>query len=82
MEFPADLKYSADHEWIRVLEGGEAQVGITDFAQSELGELVYIEVETDLKRYIIPIHKNKKFHDIYIKSHFNIFTFVKIKQKY
>ncbi len=45
MEFPEDLKYTREHEWIRV-EGTTATVGITDFAQSELGELVYIEVET------------------------------------
>ncbi len=46
MEFPKELKYSEDHEWIRVDEGSIAYVGITDFAQGELGELVYVEVET------------------------------------
>ena len=46
MEFPKELKYSEDHEWIRVDEGNIAYVGITDFAQGELGELVYVEVET------------------------------------
>lgn len=45
MNFPADLKYTNDHEWIRV-EGDKATIGITDFAQSELGDLVYVEVET------------------------------------
>jgi glycine cleavage system H protein len=45
MNFPAELKYTEDHEWIRV-EGDKATIGITDFAQSELGDLVYIEVET------------------------------------
>lgn len=45
MNFPADLKYTKDHEWIRI-EGDIAYVGITDFAQSELGEIVYVEVET------------------------------------
>ena len=45
MEFPSNLKYTSDHEWVRV-EGNIAFVGITDFAQSELGELVYVEVET------------------------------------
>lgn len=45
MKFPADLKFTREHEWIKV-EGETALVGITDFAQSELGELVYIEVET------------------------------------
>jgi len=46
MNFPADCKYTEDHEWIRLGEGNTAYVGITDFAQGELGELVYIEVET------------------------------------
>ncbi|MEM9823725.1 MAG: glycine cleavage system protein GcvH [Bacteroidota bacterium] len=45
MEFPADLKYTEEHEWIRI-EGDVAYIGITDFAQSELGDLVYVEVET------------------------------------
>ena len=46
MNIPADLKYSKEHEWVKITEGNTALVGITDFAQSELGELVYIEVET------------------------------------
>jgi len=46
MEFPESLKYTEDHEWIRMEEDGSAYVGITDFAQSELDELVYVEVET------------------------------------
>ena len=45
MNFPASLKYTKDHEWIK-LEGNIATVGITDFAQRELGDIVYIEVET------------------------------------
>lgn len=45
MNFPADLKYTKEHEWVRI-EGNIAVVGITDFAQSELGELVYVEVES------------------------------------
>jgi len=45
MNFPADLRYTKDHEWIR-LEGDTATVGITDFAQRELGDIVYVEVET------------------------------------
>ncbi|HVA97602.1 MAG TPA: glycine cleavage system protein GcvH [Bacteroidia bacterium] len=45
MNFPEDLKYTKDHEWIRV-EGNEAYIGITDFAQSELGDIVYVEIET------------------------------------
>ena len=45
MNFPADLKYTKDHEWIRI-EGSEATIGITDFAQKELGDIVYIDVTT------------------------------------
>lgn len=45
MEFPAELFYTAEHEWIRV-EGDTATVGITAFAQSELGDIVYVEIET------------------------------------
>jgi glycine cleavage system H protein len=45
MNFPADLKYTKEHEWIK-LEGDIATVGITDFAQSELGDIVYVEIET------------------------------------
>lgn len=43
MNFPADLKYTKDHEWVRVIEGG-AVVGITAFAQDELGEIVYVDL--------------------------------------
>ena len=46
MNVPANLKYSEDHEWVRVEEGNIAYIGITDHAQSELGEIVYVEVET------------------------------------
>ena len=46
MKFPANCKYTKDHEWLRVEGGNVAYVGITDFAQGELGELVYVEVET------------------------------------
>ncbi|MAC93289.1 MAG: glycine cleavage system protein H [Flavobacteriaceae bacterium] len=45
MKFPEDLKYTKDHEWIKI-EGDEATIGITDFAQGELGDIVYVEVET------------------------------------
>ena len=45
MNFPTNLKYTEDHEWIRV-EGDEAYVGITDYAQSELGEIVFVDVNT------------------------------------
>ena len=46
MNIPQDLKYTQDHEWVRIL-GDKATVGITDFAQSELGDIVYVEVETE-----------------------------------
>jgi glycine cleavage system H protein len=46
MNVPANCKYSEDHEWIRIESDNVAYVGITDYAQGELGELVYIEVET------------------------------------
>ncbi len=45
MNFPDNLRYTKDHEWVR-LEGDTAVIGITDFAQRELGDIVYIEVET------------------------------------
>lgn len=46
MNIPENLKYSQDHEWVRV-EGDIAYIGITDFAQGELGDIVYVEVETE-----------------------------------
>ncbi|MBL7922600.1 MAG: glycine cleavage system protein GcvH [Bacteroidia bacterium] len=45
MNIPAELKYTKDHEWVRI-EGDIATIGITDFAQSELGDIVYVEIET------------------------------------
>lgn len=45
MQFPANLKYTAEHEWLRI-EGDIAYIGITDFAQGELGDIVYVEVDT------------------------------------
>jgi glycine cleavage system H protein len=45
MNFPVDIRYTSEHEWIRV-EGDEAYVGITDYAQSELGEIVFVDVPT------------------------------------
>ncbi|HFC01325.1 MAG TPA: glycine cleavage system protein GcvH [Phaeodactylibacter sp.] len=46
MNLPKDLKYTKDHEWLRVEDDGIAYIGITDFAQGELGEIVFVEVET------------------------------------
>lgn len=45
MNFPEDIRYTREHEWIRVM-GEEALVGITDYAQSELGEIVFVDVDT------------------------------------
>ncbi len=45
MNFPADLKYSKEHEWVRV-EGNTGTIGITDFAQKELGDIVYVDINT------------------------------------
>lgn len=45
MNFPADLKYTKDHEWIKI-NGNEATIGITDFAQKELGDIVYVDITT------------------------------------
>ena len=45
MQFPADLRYTKDHEWMK-LEGNTATIGITDFAQGELGDIVYIDINT------------------------------------
>ena len=46
MNIPNNLKYTKDHEWI-LIEGDQATIGITDFAQSELGDIVYVEVDTE-----------------------------------
>ncbi len=59
MNFPENLKYSKDHEWIRV-ENDEAVIGITDFAQSELGEIVFVDVTSEGET----IDKNEVFGSI------------------
>ena len=59
MNFPNELKYTADHEWIRI-NGNEAVIGITDFAQSELGEIVYVDVDTEGEK----IDRNEVFGSI------------------
>ena len=46
MKIPLDLKYTEDHEWVRV-EGDTAIIGITDYAQNELGDVVFVEIETE-----------------------------------
>lgn len=45
MNFPSELRYTKDHEWVRI-DGDEAVVGVTDFAQHELGDIVYVEIES------------------------------------
>lgn len=50
MEFPANLKYTRDHEWIQLEDDQHAIVGITDFAQRELGDIVYVDVTTEGKQ--------------------------------
>ena len=45
MNFPVELKYTKDHEWVKI-DGDIATIGVTDFAQKELGDIVYVEVET------------------------------------
>ena len=59
MNFPKELKYTADHEWVRI-NGNEAVIGITDFAQSELGEIVYVDVDTQGEK----IERNEVFGSI------------------
>jgi glycine cleavage system H protein len=68
---PAELKYTEDHEWIRIEEGNIAYIGITDFAQSELGELVYVEVDTvgdkvDQKEVFGTVEAVKTTSDLYM----------------
>ena len=46
MNIPSNLKYTKDHEWVKV-QGNTATIGITDFAQSELGDIVFVEIETE-----------------------------------
>ena len=45
MNLPSELKYTKDHEWVKI-EGDVAIIGVTDFAQSELGDIVYVDIET------------------------------------
>ena len=46
MTFPADLRYTKDHEWIKLVDGNTAIIGITDFAQRELGDIVFVDINT------------------------------------
>ncbi len=45
MQFPDDLRYTSDHEWVRLDDDGLATIGVTDYAQSELGDIVFVEIE-------------------------------------
>lgn len=46
MSFPAELRYTKDHEWIKLVDGNTALIGITSFAQGELGDIVYVDINT------------------------------------
>lgn len=46
MNFPQDLRYTSEHEWVRITEGNIATIGITDFAQGELGDIVYVDIDS------------------------------------
>ncbi|HPW18601.1 MAG TPA: glycine cleavage system protein GcvH [Candidatus Aminicenantes bacterium] len=67
--YPNDLRYSKDHEWVKV-EGGEAVVGITDFAQHQLGDIIFVELppvgkELELKQSLGVVESVKSVSDIY-----------------
>ena len=69
MEFPEELRYSSDHEWVR-LDGGLATIGITDYAQDALGDVVYVEVPdvgtaVDAKEKVSEVESTKSVSDIY-----------------
>jgi hypothetical protein len=84
MNIPAELKYTKDHEWVKI-DGDIATVGITEFAQSELGDIVYVEIETvgeveywydaDTKAFL---GQGKTFYDIvdHLKSRFPDHIFI------
>lgn len=69
MDLPADLRYSSDHEWVR-MEGGRARIGITDYAQDALGDVVYAEaprlgVEVSQGDKLSEVESTKSVSDIY-----------------
>lgn len=70
MNFPSDLKYTKDHEWVK-LDGTTAAIGITDFAQGELGDIVYVDISTagqDLKQHDVfgTVEAVKTVSDLYM----------------
>ena len=68
MSFPNDVKYTKDHEWLRI-EGNEAYVGITHFAQSELGDIVFIDVDTEGES----LEKEEVFGSVEVKTVSDLF---------
>jgi len=79
MNIPADLKYTKDHEWVRV-DGNTATIGITDFAQGELGDIVYVEVETvgedlDQEEVFGTVEAVKTVSDLFLPVSGNILEF-------
>jgi glycine cleavage system H protein len=69
MDFPEDLRYSADHEWVR-LEDGKVRVGVTDYAQDALGDVVYVEVpevgaSVSARAKVSEVESTKSVSDIY-----------------
>ena len=70
MEFPEDLRYASSHEWVRVVEGGEVLMGISDFAQDALGDVVYIDLPevgrtVEAGDGIAEIESTKSVNDVY-----------------
>lgn len=81
MNIPSDLKYTKDHEWVKI-EGDTATVGITDFAQGELGDIVYVEVETvdetlDIEEVFGTVEAVKTVSDLYLPLSGEIIDFNK-----
>jgi glycine cleavage system H protein len=79
MNFPKELKYSKDHEWVRI-EGDEAIIGITEFAQQELGDIVYVDVDSvgeELEREEVfgTIEAVKTVSDLFIPINGKVTTF-------
>jgi glycine cleavage system H protein len=69
MDFPEELRYSTDHEWVRI-EDGKARIGITDYAQDALGDVVYVEVpeigvSVEAKAKVSEVESTKSVSDIY-----------------
>jgi glycine cleavage system H protein len=71
MNFPAELKYTKDHEWVRV-EGDEAVIGITDFAQRELGDIVFVDIHTVANDIFGTIEAVKTVSDLFMPIDSNV----------